>query len=415
MDFEVKYLSDTQIECWFFVSPEQEAAYFEYVFPDIDWDNCDITKEDTDKVVQQMGYDFTCKVQDTPGIQMAGHHPYVRAEKHEPDDDLYLVLSIDIVPEVKLPDYRTIAKQQQKASVEATEEDFRVVKDYFLRLGVEYQEVDRPCQIDDIITVNYTMTDPRDGTTREGTDIPMHLGEDGMIPGLDEEIIGGKKYQTQTCTLTEDAEGNAVTGSFEITSIKEPVYPESDFIRKQFPQGMQTEENVNTFLWFEAYRMRESEERKALMADIIESIEQYVNTYIPESMIHAELAGHVERLKKESEFGVGVYDLLESPNEVRDMEQRTFEYGWEKAFFSLITQQIAKHENLYPTEEEIQRLADHVMTSLYPDTNVENIPVTEKREFWAGAETVLKQVKVLDFLAQLAEEESETKEDVYRA
>jgi trigger factor len=135
---------------------------------------------------------------------------------------------------------KVIVKEMEKIKVERKEpkvsaEDVQKMVEFILRKHETTKEVDRPAREKDRITVDFT------GSGSDGKDIPgIHttghaviLGSKTLIPGFEEALLGLKKGEEKTFTLTFPKDYHAkelsekpVTFHATVTKVEEVTIPE---------------------------------------------------------------------------------------------------------------------------------------------------------------------------------------------
>ncbi|MEI6228699.1 MAG: trigger factor [Candidatus Saccharibacteria bacterium] len=160
--------------------------------------------------------------------------PAVEIKKLVPGEMLEFTAEVDILPKVKLGNYKKLKVKTEKIVVTDAEIDEIVER---MRKGfAEKKDVKRVAVMGDETVINFV--GKRDGVAFDGgtgNDYPLTLGSNQFIPGFEEGIVGHKAGETFDLELTFPADygsaelkGTKVTFTTTIVSIKEVKLPELD-------------------------------------------------------------------------------------------------------------------------------------------------------------------------------------------
>ena len=145
---------------------------------------------------------------------------------------LEFTAEVDILPKIKLGNYKKLKAKTEKVVV--TESDIDDIIDRTRKGFAEKKEVKRAAAIGDETVINFI--GKRDGVAFDGgtgNDYPLTLGSGQFIPGFEEGIVGHKAGETFDLELTFPADygsaelkGATVTFTTTIVAIKEVKLPE---------------------------------------------------------------------------------------------------------------------------------------------------------------------------------------------
>lgn len=117
--------------------------------------------------------------------------PEVSVKKFVPKSELEFTAEVEIVPKVKLGNYKKLNVKPEKASV-STEEVNDIIERMRSAMS-EKKEVKRPAQIGDEVIIDFI--GKKDGVAFEGgtaKDYALELGSNSFIPGFEEGLVGKK-------------------------------------------------------------------------------------------------------------------------------------------------------------------------------------------------------------------------------
>lgn len=127
--------------------------------------------------------------------------PKVDLKKFVPFDTFEFEVSVDVLGEVTLPDYKNMKKVKPVIKVDATQVN-EVLSSLQNRLA-EKKPVDRAAKNGDEVIIDFKGVDdkrkPVNGA--DGKDYPLVLGSNTFIPGFEPEVVGIKQGQEKTFTI----------------------------------------------------------------------------------------------------------------------------------------------------------------------------------------------------------------------
>ena len=158
--------------------------------------------------------------------------PAVAVKKLVPGEMLEFTAEVDVLPKIKLGNYKKLKVKTEKIVVTDAEIDEIIER---MRKGFsEKSEVKRAAKMGDETVINFI--GKRDGVAFDGgtgNDFPLTLGSGQFIPGFEEGIVGHKAGETFDLELTfpadygsADLKGAKVVFTTTITAIKEVKLPE---------------------------------------------------------------------------------------------------------------------------------------------------------------------------------------------
>ena len=178
----------------------------------------------------------------TEGIQ-ALDRPSVEVKKFVPGRELEFTAESQVLPKIKLGDYKKLKVEKAKTAVTAKDVDEIIVR---MQQGLaEKTEVTRAAKKDDEVIIDFVGKKGDvafDGGT--ATDYSLVIGSNSFIPGFEEGIIGKKPGDTFDLELkfpkdyhSADLKGAKVTFTTTLKTVKEAKLPEvnDEFAAKSGP------------------------------------------------------------------------------------------------------------------------------------------------------------------------------------
>jgi len=160
--------------------------------------------------------------------------PAVAIKKFVPGESLEFTAETEILPEVKLGNYKKLKAISEKISVSSAE-----IEDTIKRIQqslAERKDVKRPAKMGDETVIDFV--GKKDGvafTGGTGNDYSLTLGSNQFIPGFEEGVVGHKPGETFDLNLkfpdnyqSEELKGQKVIFTTTLKAVKEVSLPEVD-------------------------------------------------------------------------------------------------------------------------------------------------------------------------------------------
>ncbi len=169
--------------------------------------------------------------------------PEVELKKFVPGDMMEFTAEADVLPKVKLGDYKKLKATKKPIAVVA--KDIDEVIERIQKGFAEKKETKETAKLEDEVVIDFVGKKEGgafDGGT--GTDYPLVLGSGSFIPGFEEALVGLKKGDKKDVDLTfpkdyhaKDLAGQKVTFETTIKKVNQVVLPElnDEFAAKTGP------------------------------------------------------------------------------------------------------------------------------------------------------------------------------------
>ncbi len=161
--------------------------------------------------------------------------PEVNLKKFVPFTTFEFEVTVDVLGEVKLPDYTKIKVAREVAKVDAPQVN-EVIESLRTRLA-EKKSVDRAAKDGDEVIIDFKGVDDKGKPVNgaDGKDYPLTLGSNQFIPGFEPAVVGVKKGEEKTFTIpfpkdygVSALQGKKVTFTITAKEISELVLPKAD-------------------------------------------------------------------------------------------------------------------------------------------------------------------------------------------
>lgn len=302
-------------------------------------------------------------------------YPKIDVLKFVPKQELEFKAEVDVMPEVKLPDFRQIAKEvgeKDRQEVKVEDKEIKDAIDWLLNSRAKYQKVERPSQKGDLVVASYELRS--DGVKIENGDQKEHpfvLGEGKLIPGFEDQIVGMKVGEEKEFTLdvpgdfvNKNIAGKKIDIKAKIDDVMERELPKFDdeFAKSlgSFENVAALEKNIKEGMTSEKEQAEKERFRIVLVSKIAEKSEMD----IPEAMVGSEIHKMMHELEHDIQHrGMEFDKYLEHIKKTKeDLEKEFRDKALERVKISLVIREIGKAEEVKISDEEITEKTREVLT-----------------------------------------------------
>lgn len=224
-------------------------------------------------------------------------NPEVEITKFVPFTQLEFKAKVDVMPKVKLGDYKKIKKTVSKVAV--TDKEIKEVIDNLLQKSSKKQAVDRKAKNGDEVLIDFEGKDEKGELVAgaSGKDYPLVLGSNSFIPGFEEGLIGLKKGDKKNVKLTFPKEyhakqlaGTKITFSVDVKEVNEVVLPEPDDKFAVSLGPFETLVDLKKDIKTQLTEQKLSEEQNKVKDSIVEELVKKSSFEMPEVLITDQIA-----------------------------------------------------------------------------------------------------------------------------
>jgi trigger factor len=222
--------------------------------------------------------------------------PEVNLKKFVPFTTFEFEVTVTVIGEVKLPNYKTITVPAKKATVST--DDVKDVIESLRKRAAEKKIVDRAAKDGDEVVIDFKGTDEKGKPVNgaDGKDYPLTLGSDTFIPGFEPNIVGLKAGEEKTFTIpfpkdygVKALQGKKVTFAVTAKSVSELALPKADddFAAKvgPFTSLQHLKDDIKQQLTLE----RQNELDRARENELLQKIAAKTTVAIPDSVIDEQV------------------------------------------------------------------------------------------------------------------------------
>jgi trigger factor len=321
--------------------------------------------------------------------------------------DLEFKVELELLPDITMPDFSSIALTRLKAEA-APETIDKVLADIAQRnRTLEPVAEPRPAAKGDVLKVDYKGT--VDGEAFPGgtaTDADLEVAGSGFIPGFTEQLEGMAPGETRTIDVTfPETYGTAAlagkAAKFEITAkaLQNPIVPPVDDALAS-KLGFENLDALRQAVTEQMQREYDQQARLRLKRELLDALAAQVDFAIPEGMAKAEFDQIWERLEQERKAGT-----LDADDAGKDEETLRAEYraiADRRVRLGLLLSEIGRANGITVTPEEMSR-AMREQASRYPGMEAQMMEMFRTNQRFADAlHGPLFEDKVVDYILELA-------------
>ncbi|WP_273353699.1 trigger factor [Corynebacterium resistens] len=231
---------------------------------------------------------------------------------------------VDVRPEIDVPDFSKISVEVDaiKADEKAVDEELKNLQARFGAL----KPVERAVKKGDFVSIDLSATidgETVDEATTEG--LSHEVGNDSLIEGLDDTLVGMKEGEENTFTSKlvagEHADEEAEV-TVKVVSVKERELPELDDDFAQLASEFDTLDELRDSLKSQVEAQLKNTQAGQIRDKVLEAALEQVEVPLPESVVKEQVDGQIQQII--GQFG-GDEKVFESMLAAQDMTREKFE------------------------------------------------------------------------------------------
>ncbi|OGD62380.1 trigger factor [Candidatus Berkelbacteria bacterium RIFOXYA2_FULL_43_10] len=291
--------------------------------------------------------------------------PGYSLDETEIADDLIFEAEFEIMPEIKLGDYKKI-KVKVPEKRKSDESDVEKILLHLRRQKATFKEIERGAKTGDRIEINY------EGTLKGvkldklySKNHPLILGEGNLIPGFEDQISGLKMGESKEFEITfpkdyhdKDVADKKVKFKVTLADAKEVVLPEcNNVFAKEF--GQETVAKLEKSIAKSLEQEIEVEHKNMIDNMVVEKVLPLLTIDVPEILVWQESERMLETFKNQIESrGMNFEKYLTNmkkdietiKNEMKPQAEKNVKIG-------LMLGKVIEAENIDPKDKEAGRRA----------------------------------------------------------
>jgi trigger factor len=289
--------------------------------------------------------------------------PTVDIKKYVPGDMLEFVAEVEVLPAVKLGDYKKLTAKAGKVSVTAEEIDEIIER---MRNGLaEKKDVTRAAKDGDETLIDFV--GKKDGVAFDGgtgTDYTLKLGSNQFIPGFEEGVIGHKTGEEFDIDLAfpddyhaKDLAGEKVTFTVTLKKVTASELPEIDDELAKKAGPFETVAELKDDIKREITAQKEKEVGEKLRDDLIAELIEKSTVPVPELLVQDQMRSIEQDFAQNLAYrGLDLDTYLTTngfPTEEEWREKEVKPAAERRTQAGMVLSELSKAENVTATDEEI--------------------------------------------------------------
>ena len=290
--------------------------------------------------------------------------PNVNITKYVPFTALEAKMEVDVVGEVKLPDYKKV-KHSVKATKADDKEVERVIDDLLARDATK-KTVEKAAADGDEVVIDFKGVDTKTKEAiagAEGQGYPLIIGSNTFIPGFEPELIGLKTNDEKTFDITfpkdygsKELQDKKVTFTIKVNEVKEIELPKLDdaFAAKVGP--FKTVAELRSDIRKQIQAEKDFQAERQLENDVLMELAEKSKTAIPEALTEDETERMIAEEKRNILYrGQTWQEYLASLGETEDEHRKALsEQALLRVKIGVVLGEVAQAEKITVEDDELE-------------------------------------------------------------
>jgi len=278
------------------------------------------------------------------------------------DKDLQFTVIYDVLPEVKIGQWKGLKVDYPYAEVEKKDIDKELEEIRERNAIVMDRDDSAAARKGDVVTIDYQFFDENGEKSPDlhRKDFIFTIGSETNIYKFDDDIIGMKKGETKEFTknFEKDFFDSAVAGSSRkiqvtLTALKEKKLPDlDDDLAQDVDEKFKTLDDLKNSIKDKLTKSLEYRLREKKLSELLKKIMENTPVVLPESMIRAEVEGRWRRLARYYNMSPETIAQMMSGDE----KSKEWREAAEKALHSrLILETLMEDEKIEVSDEDVEQ------------------------------------------------------------
>lgn len=288
--------------------------------------------------------------------------------KIERGSDFKVSLTIDVYPEVTLPEYKGLEVKAKNVKVTAKEVD-EAVKSLTKKDAVKEVKAEQVIAKGDYATFDFVgSVDGVEFPGGKAENYELQIGSGQFIPGFEDQMIGMKADETKDLTVTfpESYQEASLAGKeavFKVTVHKVEVekFPKltQDYVASLKIEGVTNSEELKAKKRAELEESKAQAEKDRQVNDLINKLIDNSKVDMPQTLIDERVEGIRAQYQQQAKmYNIPFDTFLQLMNISKEkFEKDTLEQGTRQAVFNVVASKLIEVEKLAPTQEALEAKA----------------------------------------------------------
>jgi trigger factor len=334
--------------------------------------------------------------------------PKVEIVKFDDGADLEFSVAMEVIPDIKPMDFKTVKLERVKVDVPGTEVEERLEQMAKRQGGSDVAADDHAAEKDDVVVIDFVgRVDGAEFAGGAGTGQYLELGSGMFIPGFEDQLVGAKKGDKRQVKVTFPADyantelaGKAAEFDVTVTEVRRPKATE---INEEFAKNLgftdladlkkQTRERIER-----EYGGVSRARLKRKLLDVLADNHEFT---LPEGLVDIEFGAIWRQIEEDLKN-----DRLDEEDKGKSEEQLKQEYrdiAVRRVKLGLLLSEVGRQNNLEVPQEELTR-AVIAEARRYPGQEKQVIEFYQRSpEHLNQLRAPLYEEKVVDFILEQAD------------
>ncbi len=284
--------------------------------------------------------------------------PEVVITKFVPDGVSECKVTVEIIPNLNLKDYKEKAKEALKDKKEVSVEDKEVddTINWILESRSSFKELDREVKENDIVEANYdVVVDGKNQEELKAVDYKFVVSKEKSFPELNKDVIGMKKGDAKDIDIVfskdffiEALRGKKGVIKLTLNKILQREIPE---LTDEFVKKLGKFENVDAFkknIKDGILEEKKLKEEERIRLNILENIRKDIKVEVPEVLVNKEIERMLGEVKyKIANMGMEFEEYLKQVKKTEeDIKKDMYDDAKQKVLNILILREIINLEKI---------------------------------------------------------------------
>mgnify|MGYP000982407075 CR=1 FL=1 len=334
--------------------------------------------------------------------------PQIEVTKFVPFTELEFVATVEVMPEIKLGDYKKIKKAVPKVTITA-KEVADVLENLRTRSAVK-EDSDKPAKKGDDVTIDFEGKDAKGELVAgaSGKGYPLGLGSGSFIPGFEEGLIGAKKGESRELKLefpkdyhAKNLAGTKIDFTVTINNIQAVTLPALDDKFAASLGSFTKLEDLKKDIKQQLTEQKELEATNKLKDEIVEELVKKSKMTLPEILVNDQIAMLEQDFNQNLIYrGITKAEYLsqegyKTEDDWRDKELKP--QAERRVSVGMVLAQVAEAEDLKVEAEEVAN-----QINLYKQQYQQSAAEFDKPEMQREVASRILTEKTVDLLYKLA-------------
>lgn len=358
------------------------------------------------EVLEKVVNDTTAKIIEEKGLRPA-LQPKIEVKEFDEGKDLVYTMAVDLLPEFKVVDLKSLKLEKPVAKVEKKSVDEALERIASSNRETEVVAEARATKKGDILVIDFHGRTAKDNKPHPGMhahDAQLELGSGQFIPGFEDQLVGkkaGDKVEVKV-TFPEQYHAAELAGQDAIfdTEIKEIRQAKPVEINDEFAQklGLDNEKALREIIEKQMQSEYDGFSRQKVKRALLDSLDDSHDFEIPAGMKDLEYQNILMQVKMERQADLKDGELqltAEEEEELQAIAERRVRLG-------LVLSEVGRANNVKITDQELQR-AVITEAQRYPGQEAQVFEYYRKnRQALDALRAPVFEDKVVDFILELA-------------